>query len=255
MSRRHRWNSDDGGSTTGKFGNNEKRVLEGRIDRILARSISFTKCPTPIEKLAEVWNSYRDQEIVGAVSLLSARGAVTRLYRESQVYFAFSPPGWALTFSHPGDRESSRFINIGSSTAYPTWDDFVNRMGDSFGEFYNWAVQAHNIAVDINQSMETLRDVMRVVSTAGQLCRVVPEMLHFVGENSRNAFHNQKKRSPMPDGYYQLNLDRVREMNDFISKCQLMPGSDHDELFNMSKVTWASRVNENGKKLNAKCHD
>jgi len=249
MSRRRYYNrADEQGRHSVSLDEHEKRRLCERVDTLLARIYPTLACPVSIERLAEVWNSFTSPIIMRAVRDLETMLVSTRMYTANHVTLNFLDAGWKIQFANSSDSSfSSPFYKFdGPGRSNPSWEEFQAALGADEPEFFEWAVTAHNGYADIVSARTALRGVLECVTTAGMLCRIVPEMLNFVGANVREAQANQKKRSPMPEGYYKLNLAEVEAMNNLIAKCQLLPANQGDDISNVQRMTYAHRITSKG---------
>jgi len=249
MSRR-RVNMNDEGTPNTKLSVNEKNLMRKKVESLFARPTNLILCPVPPARLAEILASFANHEAVTAVRVLKRLGESTARYFDGYRNQAFTDAGWEFRFEkRPG--EDDMFFDLRNDpTRSPEgipWSDFIDRLGDDAGPFLEWAKMAHNIRLEAEASLTAFKFVMGMCSTAGQVYRIVPEMLTFATPNTQAAFKEQKKLSAIPADYFNLDFNAVIAMNDFISKCQMMPPSSENDsvptnMGRYDRVTWARRI-------------
>jgi hypothetical protein len=100
----------------------------------------------------------------------------------------------------------------------------ASRLGYAIAQpFFKWLDEAVTLSNDINMAMETYRDIMKMVKTAGHLRRMVPELYCLaIGLNQNPSF----RASAVPHEWCSYPRRPVEWLADTIAKCQLLPESD-----------------------------
>lgn len=235
-----------------RFGSNEKQQMENKVDRLLARPLKAFPCPIPIEKLAAIWNAAQPQHLVQAVEVLT-RDLHTRRntddYHARQVAMEFSD--FILTASCRKPEEVGQyiaavdclFIVVSGSHAHvsPSLDFSRDLTLEENAAFHEWVNTCLYVNKAVAETRDTFSKVISICSTVGQLNRLVPECLIFVDVTKLALLAAQAKRSPMPSGYFDLDLGAVNRMNDMLTKCRLMPEVSYS-LNAYTELTWAAEV-------------
>jgi hypothetical protein len=207
------------------------------------------KCPVPEETLAKIWNDKQPQHLVAAIQLLDKDEEV------GETFGRYKTNEWAAEFegfkldvhqdrgdlSYP-DRDLSPYISVRKAFVNKelTWDVFKSYLTEEqLAEFMVWVDQCKSLVTEADNANHQFDVLLDTCSTVGQLHRLVPELITLVPEKNQKAFAEQSKRSPMPSGYFELDINAIERMNLFFTKCKLLPENSRFSYGDYRRYTWA----------------
>lgn len=248
MRRRRRQSQREGVEPNTRLGTSEKANMRDRVARLLARPIGILHCPVSFERFAEVYNQTQPQDLVAAVKLLESNpethGNVDGL-KANVVDMEIPEMGVALRMhiNTPASNDSYHVVAdspLITITDTPDWCEIVSRLSEvEVAAMNEWIETCKQINASVDEASSTFYQVVQIVNTAGQLNRLVPECVLFMSPEKQAKLAEQAKASAMPEGYFDLDHAAVKRMNDFLTKCRLMPEQEWD-LDAYREFSWAT---------------
>ena len=112
-----------------------------------------------------------------------------------------------------------------------------------FDEFWNWAMAADAMSREIAVALDVTTELLDMVKTAGQLHRMVPDLLRFVSDDHRQALGDQKRASQVPYEWAAYDRSKVDAALVTLGKCDLVKGLVQEETngwhFGGEGFSWA----------------
>jgi hypothetical protein len=237
-----------------RIGQFERSHMEQAVAKLLGRPIPIMKCPIPVETLAKIWNDQQPQHLVVAIRALDN----DKMTEETCGRYKTS--GWQLEFDgfklsvhqergedHSwADKDQSPYIDVVKRLGRDciSWDVFKSYLTEEqLAEFMVWVDQCKSLVTEADNANQQFNKLLDTCSTVGQLHRLVPELITLVPEKNQKAFAEQSKRSPMPAGYFELDINAIERMNLFFSKCKLLPEPTRCFYAHYRTTTWAFPLN------------
>lgn len=134
--------------------------------------------------------------------------------------------------------------------AMPMNLEYLNKQ---FGEsdaaaIVDWLVQTAEMRTELQNAQAVINDVVTMAKTAGQIKRMVPELLQYLPTKLRVAYEDQKRASSMPFEWAPYPKDRVERMILTVSKGHLLtnmvkPGLEGATVANIDSLMWGSYGN------------
>jgi hypothetical protein len=115
-------------------------------------------------------------------------------------------------------------------------------------DLLQWMRQCHDIETEVRAAYSVLIEVVNMASTAGQLQRMVPDLMRYLPAQYSKQVSNQRRRSSLPALWYHVDRARVRAATNTIAKCYLLPKieslmpNQYSELNMLDEETLARRV-------------
>lgn len=247
--RRRRQSQREGVEPNTRLGSNEKENMRERVSKLVGRPIGILQCPISFARFAEVYNATQDQTLMAAAHTLESvpagSRAVNRL-RSADVQIPL--PEWQdatlrMRMRTPEDEghyrgsDESPLLMIHGE---PSWPAIANRLApEELRAMTEWFGVCVQINASVQETLQTFSQVLKLVNTAGQLNRLVPECVLFMSPDKRAKLAEQAKASAMPEGYFQLDHPAVARMNEFLTKCRLMPEQSWD-IHGYSNFSWVA---------------
>ena len=144
-----------------------------------------------------------------------------------------------ITFTE-GDGTKDVFKAIEMSPEY-----IVTMLGTDKGrELLEWMQMCADMRDGLIEANKTLTDIIDMAATAGQIKRMVPDLLQYLPERQRKAFEEQKRASTIPFEWAPYPKKRVDDMLLQISKGHLLanmgkPRNEEAQVEYIDHYTWA----------------
>ena len=116
-------------------------------------------------------------------------------------------------------------------------DDLVNLFGEKSDDILAWCNERAIMDAQAREAITVVDQLFRIASTAGQLHRMVPELMHYMDDAYKRQVAEQTKRSPLPDKWSSFDRDAVQRTLITIAKAHLMDANKVDtEAMNLSCI-------------------
>lgn len=135
--------------------------------------------------------------------------------------------------------------NGGYMTLMFSPDELAAHFGESKAdELLKWMVLCADIREDLIRAKQTITDVFYMAKTAGQIKRMVPELLQYLDAEQQKAFEEQKRSSTVPLEWAPYPKKNIEDMLVQISKGHLLtgmhkPGLSEAAVRRIDNMTWA----------------
>jgi Zn-dependent M32 family carboxypeptidase len=111
--------------------------------------------------------------------------------------------------------------------------------------FIEWAVHTAQLRDEITEAVQVINDVFDMAKTAGQVKRMVPELLQYLPFKLRSAYEEQKRASSMPFEWAPYDKSKVERMITTVSKGHLLSNMAKQcqsgyHVNQIGSITWAT---------------
>lgn len=220
--------------------------VKKEIANLLDCGIRFTKLNWSNDELGEFWHKGFPNDLLDAYTILAQHGVGIEYHAVSSSV-GFCVPhdagrAMSVRLCIPGG--NGGFVNITRSMAkdHPTiqlpndqggaepWpiishEEGIKRVGQAkWDEFVTWAQACDSMSREVANALDVCTDVLDMVTTAGQLKRMVPDLLRFLSQKSVEAVEDQKRASSVPAEWAAYDRAKVDAAMVTLSKCDLVKG-------------------------------
>lgn len=218
------------------------------IATLLDCGVRFTKLSWTMEELGEFWHKGFPDDLLDAYTVLAQHGVGIEYHAvSSSVGFCIpvpSDPDRAMSCRLTIQGGNGGFINLTRSMAkdQPTiqlpndqggtepWplisnEEGVKRVGQAkWDELVAWTQACDSMSREVANALDVCTDVLDMITTAGQLKRMVPDLMRFLSDKSRTAVDDQKRASTLPYEWAAYDRAKVDAAMITLSKCDLVKG-------------------------------
>ena len=221
---------------------------------VLRHTVAFLDCPMTDEQMLAVWFDGFPQPILDAMAVLDGAdfiniksGAYGRPYTET---FAIPELGLGMRLKLADD--SGQFLKrprhgehamphiIIRSRHMPvlSWGVFTRHLSEAEAKsVLDWANAACECNTRHREAIGTIEDICKMLSTSGQLRRMVPELVGYLPPHSQAALAEQTRASPFPAQWATYPKDRVERLVACLAEGHLVKGISKRSVD--SNYSWA----------------
>jgi hypothetical protein len=241
------------------FQNNFPALLKAQLYAVLKNSVNYLDCPLTDEESAAIWHFGVNQDLMRANSLLTHAGMLAAgVLFKPQVKFAMmdrhtgihagirlsarrSSPFFAVPLSGPFAAES---IPINGSTWRRLEMQALSELSAQKSlEFQSWVKASCLMSQRQNDAGKTIDDIVDMLSTPGQLRRMVPELTPYLGPDLQRDLAAQTRKSPLPALWAQFDKDRVERMTAALAEGHLFAGMGKRQVnLDLGNYSWAQAL-------------
>jgi hypothetical protein len=133
----------------------------------------------------------------------------------------------------------------GTAEDWPVIDstECIRRMGQArFDELLTWAEAADAMSREVAVALSVVDEILSMVKTAGQLARMVPDMIPYLSPQAQQEISGQKRASQLPYEWAAYPRDKVDAAMITLAKCHLVRGLVDDSKhisFGGDNFSWA----------------
>jgi hypothetical protein len=141
-------------------------------------------------------------------------------------------------------RKIKRIGDSGSALHVPV-KTMVEYLGQhKCDEVIQWARDTAVLYDELKSAQTVVKDVFTMAKTAGQVKRMVPELLQYLPLAKRQAFEEQKRSSTLPFEWAAYPKDAVEKMTITVSKGHLLANmgktsSNEHTVDELDGITWS----------------
>ena len=235
----------------GNLTRQERRGIESDIRMVLHRPREFFKCPLDVPDMINLWESLFEPQAIHAYRML--RGSYPNHVPASNLADYYSSVRVRVS-----DKEVFTFrMGAGSYTfhVFCISQKLVNTVitpmavaqvvgDDKAAALVHWMREIVSFSTKAKAAMHTLDQVLKLSNTAGQLARMIPEIVPFLSPEKQSLCAAQQKASSLPPEWAAYPREPVQEMTMQVTKCSLLPplvdgGTDKRPLGYNDYDTWA----------------
>lgn len=113
--------------------------------------------------------------------------------------------------------------------------------------FVEWMIHTAKLREEILDAATVITDIFDMAKTAGQIKRMVPDLLQYLPASLRQAYDEQKRASTMPFEWAPYDKGRVERMILAVSKGHLLanmakPGRENFSFGTLDAIMWARQT-------------
>jgi hypothetical protein len=269
---------------TTRLSQRAKNTSLNELEGLLNNVVRFVECPVKDrEVLLNLWNSRFPREYVEAGALLKKYNIRRPLPSTSGVRMGIETSGKLYsvlikvmehTYGYDAEDNFLRLIEGIKKDIAPqnircacppnstSWDTFGEalpmseaylacHLGPQFEDFLVWVKNSAVLYDDLITAKHTLHELFGMAKTAGQIKRMVPELMQYLPAAQRLAFEDQKRSSAVPFEWAPYPKDRIEVMLAAVNKGHLLTGmaksgqegwvvSDLDSITWSRHATWVT---------------
>ena len=222
-----------------RLGVNDKGYLLNDFNELFGRIWNALPCPFNDVEIVREHNAMVPVKYIDmAVEMEAAGYNVRHMFRDSTHFTWQVTPDEeyevSFTLQHPQQHDAvcveRRFmllpvIDGQKVLRYPD-NPLVHAWGDQWDKWCDWARPAGQLVMEMHEAWETVRQLVNMASTAGQIKRMVPELLNYLPKEKAEALRAQKRSSSIPYEWSAYDRKRVQRMLFCAAKCYLLPKGD-----------------------------
>ena len=240
------------------------------LHKTLDNIIKFNKFPLEDPSgVINLWNSHHDPKTVEHFQALQSQGypvknnfaagtmrlsvpvtgtkVLTTLFRLEHLYKDPGPFPWRfVSDTGNGDLRVKRvripFTSTAAACVVVSREDVLSYLGESAEETLTWMANCAEYVEEVKDARLVIGDIFEMTKTAGQLKRMVPDLLQYLPEALRRAYEQQKRASSLPFEWAAYDKRRVENMILAVSKGHLLnnirTNNEYVGYENVAATTW-----------------
>lgn len=264
--------------TTTRLSNASKASTLAGLRILLNNVVGFVDCPLKDRtQFCHLWNAQFPQDLVDAVRVFGIHGmGMSAGISVEELHWGTVIDGvlhvallnirdlgpvlqdrmhngdvqYALKFiSHLHTQDFAREVNLGLNQWVYALEITPELMAKHLGqaltdEVLTWMKQCAIMRNELILANQTIQDVFGMAVTAGQIKRMVPDLLQYLPEHIRKAYEEQKRASNLPFEWAPYPKANIDVMMAAINKGHLLhgmrkPGREDHTVENIDNLTWA----------------
>lgn len=247
-----------------KLSRESMEKMKKELAELLNCGLRFTKLKMTTEEMGEFWHAGFPDDLLDAYSVLAKHGVGIEYHAvSSSIGFALPVDGntaLSIRLTIPGN--NGGFINYtremaktlpkvsldagGTAEDWPVIDtnECVRRIGQArFDEFLAWAEAADSMSREIAVALSVVDEILTMTKTAGQLARMIPDMVPYLSPEMQQEVASQKRASQLPYEWAAYPRDKVDAALITLGKCHLVKDLVDDSskhiTFGGDNFSWA----------------
>lgn len=219
-----------------------RRGICQATDDVFQRAVFGLNCPFKTrEQVAAFWYAGVEPDLVAAFKRLRDAGCALRpaaidiwsirsTVNDAEITFRID------RFDEPGDY----FVLALSGAPPKTWTrHMVEAAGVEYQAFMDWIELASSLDARIITARQTLRDILNLANTSGQLRRMVPDLAQYLPQRMRESLAEQQRNSQLPPEWTNFDRTQVSSLVETLATCYLLPHVDNHGLNYINRSTWS----------------
>lgn len=260
-------------TATTRLNNVDRSNTIQSLHGVLNNIVRFVEMPVrDRHKMVNLWHGKFPRELFQAIDTLHSLGygpthSGGANYRvalevEGEVYAALirteelpfegaAAPMQPMRMSPEIAKDMTRMVRIGSNVQHRPLVLNLEYMEEHLGAadtntFVEWVVHTAKLREEIIDASQVINDVFEMAKTAGQIKRMVPDLLQYLPLGLRQAYEEQKRASTMPFEWAPYDKSRVERMILTVSKGHLLanmakPGRENIQIGALDSLMWGIR--------------
>lgn len=205
--------------------------IKESIDHLLGRVLPFMPCPVvKFHDINQLDMSILTPEVKEALLTLqrSTIAPVLETIRWTRIQFQipvsalepivqFTATGEHYFFWHRRCRMNEEYIKIRPGITRSI-------LGKELAaEFFTWMTRATEFTKDAELALTTVKEIVTMAKTPGQLKRMMPDLVDYVPPSYRAALRNQQRSSSVPFEWATYPREKLHAASTTLAKCTLLP--------------------------------
>jgi hypothetical protein len=231
-------------STRNRLNPKEAAGLADGLYGVLRNTIDYLDIPLTDEQMVDVWEIGLPTEIKNAYLTLHASGYSMNIHCRRVLFYV---PDLKMDVSFYNRDRQERFLNTttkgpwkmfkntrGTSIRHVPLIDFENALAkDTYTEFLVWCSAVAKCDERQSEAHAVIDDIIKMLSTAGQLRRMVPELVQYLPDNHQKAIADQLRASPFPAEWAAYPKDKVDRLLAALAEGHLFHGMGKRDTANL----------------------
>jgi hypothetical protein len=226
--------------------------LGAALRDVLKNTVAFLDCPMTDEQMLAVWFDGYPQPVLDAIEILQDAHflAVHEGAHDATPTFAVRELGVGVRFKLRSGQRLFRIVPQYGRHRLPLvkcghvnlrnvlWSTFEKVLDSSERKaVIDWVNATAECTVKHKEVKQTIEEVCKMLSTAGQLKRMVPDLVGYLPPSLQEAVMEQKRASPFPDAWASYDKARVDRMLTALAEGHLCKGVNQREVTGV--YSWA----------------
>ena len=217
-----------------RLGNKDKEDILAELNRLLGRSWKMFPCPFEDVGMVRIYNGiHRVEELDMITALDNAGYNVRHCFADAAAVIWTSLKGDMYEIHMRLGREIRDLPKVDSRFLYKPDATNINlrhgedslrlSCGNDWGIFQEWVINQGSLYDEMKSAWDTVNEIVNMTSTAGQIRRMVPELLDYLPKDKAEALRAQKRASNVPYKWSAFDRNRVQRALHALAKCHIMP--------------------------------
>lgn len=235
-----------------RFDSRARLSLRGDMVRVLQHTKAFLDCPLTDDQMIAIWHHGYPQDIRDAIALCRGHDFLAAETHLSSYTPTFAVPehgfGMRWRLKAPERRAFLKWPRGARKTtthipflSIVEWSAFTSHLSEPEQRtVLDWADAADQCTQKHNEARETIDSICKMISTPGQLRRMVPDLVGYLSESAQEAIMEQKRNSPYPSEWASYPKDRVERLIAALAEGHLVRGINTRDV-ESGTHSWARR--------------
>lgn len=230
-----------------------RRAIQNEVSIIFGRAIEFFRFPlTTIAERTTLARCCYSDEFVNHIAEVVRCDDPTDSILVSHTGILVSlqlPEGMQVKLhlrSDDTDDEQPDYVGVtGYGTKVVTWPVVVERLGRHKADaLFTWVSDVVSITEDIKVASRTLKELIEMARTPGQLRRMIPELVACMPLRLQKelAPQGQQRASSVPFEWSSFPRASVEHATTVLAKCKLLPSEGSQSWEDACNATWIAAV-------------
>jgi hypothetical protein len=228
---------------------------QAKLLSVLDYGIKFLECPISDEDKGIFWHKGFPDDLLDAYTTLNEHGvgveysATTRAIgfvvpKDTTTAYAIrlcmveSQRGFFTITHKMMEQWPKTKLKDDQYTEWPvlTRETITERLGEpTAAALLEWVEACAIMDDEIFNAQYVIEEIFAMIKTAGQLKRMIPDLLQYLPEDARNALDEQKRTSQVPFEWAAYDRGKVERMLDTFHKCSLLKGLEKPSMAKASR--------------------
>jgi hypothetical protein len=243
-----------------KFDEGTRSTLHAQLIETLNHSVSYLDCPLTEEEMAAVWTAGVPPELIAAHRLLVDNNYVP----EGACYShrcMFAVPDQNFGVRWEAGSNSEIFFRVplingqygrnavpivptlksgGNRVRVIKWPQFQQTLPAArCDEMMSWMKAAAEMTIRQDDAVKTVTETVAMLSTAGQVRRMVPELVQYLSSTMQERVMEQQRNSPFPEQWAAFDKARVERLTCELAAGHLFKGMAKRKTYRHGSFSWA----------------
>jgi hypothetical protein len=235
--------------------------LQKDLCEVLNHTLEYLDCPLSLDEMSKVWHAGIAPELIAAHDTLAHAGLISPTTGYTRTVSFVLPELQAMVrWNQARDSQQYASAFFKGTIAGPHGAENVNVAGakrrvvrmEEFNavlpparvsEFKGWCIAACAVTERQNVARNAIRDISKMLSTPGQLNRMVPELVQYLPARTRIALADQTRKSPYPPLWAAFDKSRVETMLACLAEGHLCKGMGKRKVWGVDyEFSWAQSL-------------
>jgi hypothetical protein len=226
-----------------RLGVGDKEGILEDFNRLFGRVWAATPCPIEADDLPAMHNLMVPETYRKLARALDQKGYNVKPWFNTSTQFVTTIEDklveFDLTIGYPDD-VFKQFMQRPKRKDGRNWyaitpELFRESFGARAAEMLEWGINRAKLYSEAHAAWGVTNEILEMTSTAGQIKRMVPEMLDYLPKAKATALREQKRASSVPYQWGAYDRRKVRSMLLAMSKAHLMPTETN--TYRQGKIT------------------